>query len=95
MADAVVEIGENGAVTLAVFNRSTEPIVLKEGEVLGELREAAVTIHSPCTQPDSAELKPEQVEKLQELVVAFAHLCTKQLRVGEDFSSHPSHRHGG
>ena len=106
MADAVVGIGDSGAVTLAVFNCSTETVLLEEGEVLGELQEAAVVenrdlLHlsdppvaavdamagEECRQereekvlealmisPDSADLKPEEAKKLQELVVEFASL---------------------
>ena len=106
MADAVVGIGDSGAVTLAVFNYSTETVLLEEGEVLGELQEAAVVenrdlLHlsdppvaavdamagEECCQereekvlealmisPDSADLKPEEAKKLQELVVEFASL---------------------
>ena len=37
MANAVVEVGDRDGVNLVVANRSTEPVLLQEGEVLGKI----------------------------------------------------------
>ena len=52
MADAVVEVGDGNAVNLVVANRSTEPVLLQEGEVLGEIQPATLMEHIDDDQPD-------------------------------------------
>ena len=52
MADAVVGIGDGGKVTLLVLNRGSGPILLEEGDVLGELQ--------PATLLDTGDLTAEE-----------------------------------
>ena len=40
MADAVVEVKDGGGMNLIISNRGREPVLLEEGEVLGELHTA-------------------------------------------------------
>ena len=42
MADAAVEVGDGGQVTLVIANPGREPVQLEEGEVLGELQPATL-----------------------------------------------------
>ena len=52
MADAVVGIGDGGGMTLLVLNRGPGPILLEEGDVLGEIQ--------PATLLDTGDLSAEE-----------------------------------
>ena len=51
-ADAVVEVGDGDGVNLVIANLSTEPVLLQEGEVLGEIQPAALIEHIDDNQPN-------------------------------------------
>ena len=52
MADAVVEVCDSDGVNLVIANLSTEPVLLQEGEVLGEIQPAALMEHIDDNQPN-------------------------------------------
>ena len=63
MADAVVEVGNSNGVNLVVANRSTEPVLLHEGEVLGKIRPATLMEHADDDQPNSLRVAAIAREK--------------------------------
>ena len=69
------EVVDGGGATLAVFNRSEEPVILEEGQVLGELQEAVVVKKGDLPQvsdlPVAAVLEGEDDGREQKVVEAL------------------------